>query len=403
LTDTSSPSDTARSDDQHPAFSRRLVAASAAAWAISLFGYYTQVQLLSPIMREFERGEAAVGWLFSLENTILAVCALVVAGPLARWSRVRVAMVGTTVVVLANAASAFAWSFEALTVMRAFAGAGAGIAGAAGIASAASTRDPDRLFAAVMLAWGLGGALGPAIVPFATADHGSMGGYLLIGAVCLGVMPLLGWLVPPHPAKEEAPSLFTAPNRSLAVIAMAGLLVYEIGQGGIWTFIEQIGIQSQLTEHQVGVTLTGTDLAGLGGAAIAAALGTRFGRMIPIVIGIVMNTTAAVVLATCDDSVKFVLMVWLWNFAYYFVVPYLLGAMAELDDLGRWVIAADAVWQLGDGFGPGIAGTIVERGGLADLADFGLATGLVCVVLMSVVIRRIDARRDTEGARPGET
>jgi len=51
---------------------------------VSLLGYYARVQLLGPIMREFGRGEAAVGWLFSLENTLLAVSALILAGPLAR-------------------------------------------------------------------------------------------------------------------------------------------------------------------------------------------------------------------------------------------------------------------------------------------------------------------------------
>ena len=39
----------------------RLIAAVTAAWAVSLFGYYAQSQLLGHIMTEFGQGEAAVG------------------------------------------------------------------------------------------------------------------------------------------------------------------------------------------------------------------------------------------------------------------------------------------------------------------------------------------------------
>lgn len=135
---------------------------------ISLFGYYAQAQLFGPIMRDFQQGEEAVGWLFSLENTVLAVSGLLIAGPLARWSRARTALYAGGLAVVANFASAFVGSFEALVVARFIAGVGSGVAGAAGTAAAASTRDPDRMFAAVTLAWGLASVAEPAIVPFAT-------------------------------------------------------------------------------------------------------------------------------------------------------------------------------------------------------------------------------------------
>jgi predicted MFS family arabinose efflux permease len=394
LANTPSSSNPSANSSEPAGFSGRLVAAVAAAWAVSLLGYYAQVQLLGPIMREFERGEAAVGWLFSLENTVLAISALAVAGPLARWSRTRVALIGGVIVVLANVVSAFAWSFESLVVMRALAGVGTGLVGAAGTASAASTREPDRLFAAATLAWGFGGAAEPSIVPLATVGYGSSGGYLLIAGMCLLLLPLLRWLIPPRRAEEAQPSFRTAPHRSLALVAMLALLIYEIGQGGIWTFIEQIGLRSQLNEYEVGLSLTATDLVGLAGAAIATMIGTRFGRRGPILIGLAMGMVAAVTLATSEDSVVFVAMLWLWNFSYYFVVPYLLGAMAELDDLGRWVVATDAVWTLGDGLGPGIAGSLVELGGYGNLAGLGLATGLTCVVLMLGVLRRLEVLGD---------
>ena len=64
--------------------------------------------------------------------------------------------------------------------------------------------------------------------------------------------------------------------------------------------------------------------------------------------------------------------------------------MAALDDLGRWAVAMDAVWTLGDGLGPGVAGSMVGRCGLKALLGLPLFTGLVSLVVILGVARRLD-------------
>ncbi len=373
-----------------PRGSPRLLAAVTATWTVSLLSYYAQVQLLGPLMRQFEQGEEAVGWLFSFETTALALTMLAAAGPLARGSRSRAAFLGGSVVVAANLVSAFAGSFEVLAVARVLAGSAAGLIGASGVAAAAGTRDPDRIFATVTFTWGLLAAAPPTLLPYVTVPYGATGGFLALAGISLVLIPLFGWLLPARAAPGDKPSLLAAPNRGLALAAMLALFVYEVGQGGVYTFIEQIGLRAPMDEYAIGRTLTVTGLAGLSGAALAAWLGNRYGRRWPIAIGIALNIVAAVWLTVRHDPVSFVAMNLLWNAAYYFVVPYLMGAMAALDDLGRWVVAMDAVWTLGDGVGPGVAGSMVGRGGLEALFSLPLVTGLVCVVVMQIVIRRID-------------
>ena len=126
------PNTLARSETEAPPGDSRLIAAVAATWTVSLFGYFAQAQMLSHLMTEYGQGEAAVGWLFSLENAALALTTMAAAGPLARVSRVRAAMAGAAVVLVANVASAFAGSWEMLLVLRWISGMGAGFVGAAG-------------------------------------------------------------------------------------------------------------------------------------------------------------------------------------------------------------------------------------------------------------------------------
>ncbi len=66
--------------------------------------------------------------------------------------------------------------------------------------------------------------------------------------------------------------------------------------------------------------------------------------------------------------------------------------MAQLDDLGRWAVAVDAMWWLGDAVGAPVAGTIVERSGFELLAAFPLCTGVICISIFMKVLRRFGGK-----------
>jgi predicted MFS family arabinose efflux permease len=174
------------------------------------------------------------------------------------------------------------------------------------------------------------------------------------------------------------------------------LFIYEAGQSAVFMFIAEIGDRSGLNEQAVGAALTGTALAGLVGALFAAWLGGRFGVRWPIVIGIGGNVLAAVGLALVASAIPFFFLNVTWNLAYYFVVPYLMGVMAELDDRGRWVVAVDAIWWLGTAAAAPVGGMIIERSGYELLAAFPVITGVVCIA----VFIRLLARFGAQNVRP---
>ncbi|MFB3077474.1 MAG: MFS transporter, partial [Lysobacterales bacterium] len=148
-----------------------------ASWTIALFGYYAQAQLLDSIMAEYGVAETAAGSLFSAEMLCYFVTIFCAAWPLARWSRIRTALIGCVIVIAANVASAYAPSFEMLIALRMAAGIGAGLVGASGTAAASSSMDPDRVFAIVTVGWGLLGGLEFIAIPYATDYLGAAGGY----------------------------------------------------------------------------------------------------------------------------------------------------------------------------------------------------------------------------------
>jgi predicted MFS family arabinose efflux permease len=370
-----------------------LYVAVTASWTIGLFGYWAQAQLLDSIMAEFAVGETAAGFLFSAEMFSYFIALFCVAWPLARWSRVRTALFGGVIVVAANVAAAYAPTFEALVLLRVLAGVGGGLVSAAGTASASSSRDPDRTFAVVTVGWGLVGGLEFIMIPFATESYGTTGGYLLIAGVSLALMPALLGLLPPRPSEGDDAGFFqliaTAPNRRLAVVALLALFIYEIGQSGVFTFMEQIGLRSGQDAFQVGQILTYTVYIGLLGGLLAAWMGGRFGRKWPIIIGLGLNTLAGASLAVCEHGGLYIALLVVWNFAYYFLVPFMMGALAALDDQGRWAVAGDSLWNAGIVPGPVIAGALVESSGYVPLAGMSLVTGFACMLMMVGVLTHV--------------
>jgi predicted MFS family arabinose efflux permease len=388
--------------------STRLILAVTATWIVSQLSYYAQPQLLEPIKTRFGQGDEAVGWMYGSELLAFALTALLAAGPLSRLPRLRVAMFGGLMLALANLASGFvalddSGSFAALQWLRILAGMGGGVLGAAGTASAASSANPQRVYAIVTFASFLLIAAEPPLLPWVVTPWGASGGFFALAATNVLLLPLFGWLLPPRKSDTEDEgsiwaSILRAPNRALALAAMAALFIYETGQGGVFMFVAEIGERSGLDEQAVGNVLGGTALAGLMGAAIAAWLGDRIGYRTAIVVGIALNAVAACVLSLSENSTLYLVGNLFWNSAYYFVTPYLMAVMAKLDDLGRWVVAVDAIWWLGDAAGPPIGGMIVERSGYDSLAMFPLVTGVICIAVFIRMLARFDRREVSAAA-----
>jgi predicted MFS family arabinose efflux permease len=391
------PEDTARAVPPLPIL---LIVSCSAAWVVAQLSYNALPQLLDPIMVAFDRSDEVVTRMYGYELFVFAIVALAAAGPLARFSRVLVALLGGTVAVAAGITSALTDSYSVLVVCRIMLGAGGALAGAAGTAAAASSRDPERVYAVVMIVSQVVLALVPALLErFALGPFGLDGAFygLAVGTALL--MPLLIWLLPPRRSESVATSsawaaIAQAPNRAIAVATMLALLIYEAGQGGIWTYMVEFGQHSSVAGQFYGDSMAVIQLVALSGSFIAIWIGDRFGSKWPIVLGIGINVAAAVALSYSTTPALFVILNVIWFGAYYFVVPYLLGLMAKLDDLGRWAVAVDAMWWLGDAAGSPVAGMIVERSGFEMLAAFPLCTGVICISIFMKALRRFGGKQE---------
>jgi len=184
-----------------------------------------------------------------------------------------------------------------------------------------------------------------------------------------------------------------APNARFALLAMVALFIFEIGQGATQVFLEQFGLRTGLEEIRIGQILGVTGFLGLSGGLLAAWLANRFGNLRPIVVGIIFNAVFASTLALGTSAILFGANYLGWNIAYYFLVPYMLGVLAEMDDRGRWAVAADAVWWLGAAPGAAVGGFLVAKGGYSALAVLAPVCGFVSLIILVRTLRRFNATK----------
>ena len=374
----------------------KLSLAAGMCWAIAMLGLYAQPQLLESIMADHDALEGAVGQMFSFENGSFFITLLLASGPIASMSRARTAVFGIVVLVAGNIASAYAGSFDALLMARVVTGIGAGLVSAAGTAAAASSPQPERVFAIITVLHNIVLSAEFKVIPYVKTETDPTGCYLMMAAVGFASLPLCRWLLSPRMGDADEGSMVTlllsAPNRMLAVAVMVGMFVFEAGQSGVFTFLDQIGIQAALDADQRGTVLSVTSFMGLAGGVLAAWLGTRFGRVWPICIGLGLNVVAAAGLAVFESEFAYSALNLLWGLAYNFLLPYLMGALAALDDRGRWAVAGDSLWNGGAVPGPWIAAVLVEETGMLPLAGWVLVTGGICLVLVIGALRRFESQ-----------
>lgn len=273
---------------------------------------------------------------------------------------------------VANAASAFVHDLNTFAVVRFFAGLGAGTLITVSFTAVGLTRNVDRNFGLLIMWVLIYGAIGLLLMPVAFQSIG-MSGVLWFFAL----FPLLGLLAVRHmprsgtavaEIRDDAVEL-SLPLKTSALLSM---FVYFLGQGVVWAYLFLIGVNAGLTEQQVANGLMISQFAGVAGAFGAAWLAHRTHHALALIIGIVGGAAVLYPLVGHFGALVYAVTVSVYNLAWNFTQPVLLGAMARFDRRGLVVVYAVAAQMCGLAFGPGLAATVLGESSLVRVIWLGL-------------------------------
>ena len=283
---------------------------------------------------------------------------------------------------LANALCTVTADLSTFVALRFLAGLGAGSLVSLSFAAIGLTRNPDRNFGLLIMWVLVYGAVVLWLMPSAYALAGMNGALWFFALFPLTALPFIRFLpVSGESVAEIDPDAVNLTGR-MKVIALLAMLAYFIAQGIVWAYLFLIGLAGGLTEQQVANGLMLSQFGGIAGAFLAAVIANRFGRSLPLMIGILGGVFCLYFLTGRFEFLVFALAVGIYNFAWNFTHPFLLASMASFDPRGRVVVYAVAMQMIGLAIGPGLAASIISEGQYVNVNRFGAVMFLVSLALI---------------------
>ena len=356
-------------------------------------GIYLIPLLLGAMVSDRGYTEQQAGLIASADLGGYAVMTFITAMFLIRRDWRRLALVGVAIMFAANLASTAVASAGAFAAVRFLSGIGAGMLAAVATVSLGQTENPDRSYGLLFAASLLFGTAGLWGLPLLLERTGLDGAYVFIAALAVLVGLLTFGLqqgVPPSDASDATGA--PRPRPVLAVLILLAITLFWAHQNALYAYMERIGNASGLSAQFIGFTLGLANLTGFAGAALVAWAGSRFGRLIPLLLSTAIQLVCVWALSGTVSSVGYLVAIAVISLSWNVVNPMQIGVLAGVDRGGRLLALSSTVIGVGLAIGPAL-GAAVLRG-----ADYSLVLWLVAGLAVASLLLALPVLRPARAA-----
>jgi predicted MFS family arabinose efflux permease len=351
--------------------------------------------LLGSVVDSFTLQEGTGGIIIALEIGASSLSAIGFSAVFHRLPLRRIGVLAVLIVILCDLTSAFVHTLEVFILLRVLAAFGAGALFAIANALAARTGNPEKTYALIGLVVILAATLGFMLLTYAIQHFGPQFAFAALAALsCLGA-PFVWWMPRRLDDTQEAsPNLYRLSRQKVAIAMYLGILFLYVGQNAVWVFVERIGGSIGLPLAEISTILILNGFLALLGPFAAHRLGTRVGRVIPILGAMLLQIAMILWLAYSIEQISYGASLIILSLAYVFVIPYMRGVMASLDLSGKLVGASTAIVTVGSALGPAMGGIILNaNGSYSSIAWVSAFLFVATLLLVIPVARQVDLRR----------
>jgi predicted MFS family arabinose efflux permease len=275
-----------------------------------------------------------------------------------------------------------------------------GLAGGAlvgtGFSVIARTSNPDRSFGVLLvIQFGLGG-LGNLYLPRLVPVFGVDVLFLSLIAFSLVTAAMVPFLAE-YRVRVPDPGESAVPRRRVAVLPLTltllALFLFQAGNMGLFAFIIGLGKAYALDLDFITMTLAASGWIGIVGAVIVIGLYTRYGRLPPLIVAMILTVAGIWALHFSAIPTIFFVSNCGMGITWAFVIPYLLGLCAAFDTEGRMAALGGFASKMGLASGPLLAGKLLGQDDYGLLIDVGavvVAFSLAACVLPALIQDRAD-------------
>jgi len=383
----------------------RFVLATFAASGVGYLGSAAAPVIVSALL-VYGLSYQQAGDLGTIELSTLALASTLVTPFVHRISHRKLAVGGGLLAMVGLVISASSTSYGAMVLGRIMTGTGSGLAISGANAAVAAREDAERIFAII---WTMGGGITASLavnLPGVVEGGAYPMGFGVLLVLCMIGLPMMFW-IPPRPVVSEVDGEIdleqpgeAAPGTDrerfrdvfgpLSVMALLGIFVYSLAEQALWNFAYTIPVEAGFPEDRLNWIIGFTTMMGLAGGAVAAWLGVRWGRVLPLVAGSLASTIGRWLYLSSVSEEGLIVGGLLWGLGFYFVSPYQIGLLARSDSWGRLAVAGGGVMNFGYAMGPSVAGRILEHLDPTALLVVIVGATFVSMLLLLPLAIRVD-------------
>ena len=278
---------------------------------------------------------------------------------------------------------------QTLIILRFIHGTIGGLSVGIGLSIIARTYNPDKIFGMLLVVQYSFGSLGIWLVPRLVDSFGysaAFGTLISFTLMTLLILPFVPNVESPSKSDNTTSGLFQIPMTMMLFFVLCALFLFQAANMGVADYAFELGKDIGLSNNEISNILTLANIISISGGLLVYIIGTRFGRTIPLIIGISVASIFTYLLHYSDNTNIYFIANTFTGIAWGFTIPYLLGLCATFDFHGQMAALAGFVSKMGLASGPLVGSLFIISNGFSyiiNLATIALMIALILSVYVS--------------------
>jgi len=271
-----------------------------------------------------------------------------------------------------------------------------------GFSVIARTRVPDRSFGMLLIVqYGLGG-VGLMFLPKLVPLYGTeVLFYALIAfsLVTLLMVPFMGTYAPkPKTALSNDSGSEDKVYLKPLLMGLFAVFFFQAANMGLAAYVIELGKSYSLATSDISTTLGIANWIAVGGAALVYLVGIKFGRLLPLMGGMIVTVLGILMFKLSASESMFFLANVITGVTWAFLIPYLLGMCSAFDGHGRMAALSGFFSKMGLASGPFIAAQVVGEGNYDLIINLAVSGIVLCTLAAFLPARLLDEKETAQKA-----
>ena len=272
---------------------------------------------------------------------------------------------------------------QILILLRFLHGTIGGLSVGFGLSIIARTFNPDKIFGMLLVVQYSFGSIGIWAVPRMVDIFGYsavFGALISFTVMAILILPMVPDVSKP-PDNQALNNIFSFSIEKFLFLALAALFLFQAANMGVADYAFELGKDIGLKNTEISNLLTIANIISISGGMMVYIIGTRFGRTIPLVIGISVAAIFTFLLHYSENVTIYFIANSVTGIAWGFTIPYILGLCASFDKHGQVAALAGFISKMGLATGPLIGSLFIIEYGFKFIINIAVFALFIAIIM----------------------